>query len=130
MVACLLLLFCVAQTSYADGLVICGRNNGVGQETRPCTTSQLLNGTVKVVNFLIDSATLLAIAYVFYGGVRMVLARGNPAAFEVAKKTMSSAVTGLIIVLLAYLIINFAIAFLTGGKTLDQILNFLPRPSQ
>lgn len=131
-IASLVLLFAVTQTTHAafDGLVQCGRNTGSTAETKPCTVASVTQNVIEVVNFLIDSATLLAIAYVFYGGVRMVLARGNPAAVEIAKKTMSSAIIGLIIVLIAYLIISFAITFLTGGKTLDQILNFLPTPTK
>jgi hypothetical protein len=110
---------------YAQGaLVICGRH--AGEASGDCTPDQLVNGVVRIMNFLIDSATLLAIAYVLYGGINMILARGNSAKFESAKATMSSAIQGLLMVLGAYLIISFAIAFLTGGKTIDQILNFLP----
>jgi len=56
----------------------------------------------------------------------MILARGNSTKFGLAKDTLSNAVTGLIIVLIAYMIVSFVIVFLTGGKTIDQIFNFFP----
>lgn len=121
--ASLVLSLFFANTASA-ALVICGKST---DPKTGCTPDQLVNQVVSIVNFLINSATLLAIAYVFYGGILMVLARGNPAKFGAAKDTMSHAIQGLIIVLIAYMIVNFTIAALTGGKTLDQFFNFIPK---
>ena len=124
----ILLAFVMVNFSQA-ALVNCGQRaaNGEQNQSQDCTLSNLFQGVIKIVNFLIGSATLLAIGYVLYGGVRMILARGNPSAFEAAKDTMFYAVEGLIIVLLAYLIVNFILFFLSGGqfslKNVPQILN-------
>lgn len=108
-------------------LVICGRSDQKATSTtKTCSVDQLVNQVVGIMNFLIDSAALLAIGYVLYGGVSMILARGNSAKFGEAKNIMSTAIQGLIIVLIAYLIVSFVIAFLTGGKTFQEIFNFIP----
>lgn len=123
-----ILFFSLVQNVQAVQLVICGRHpvQGDTQGTQPCTPDQLVNQIVSLVNFLIDSATVLAIGYVLYGGISMILSRGNAANFQSARSTMSNAIQGLIIVLMAYLIVSFIIVFLTGGKTFDQIFNFVP----
>ncbi len=122
-IICVLFLFSVFPKANA-ALVICGTNSG--DASQACTPDQLVNGVVSIINFLIGSATILTIGYILYGGVNMILARGNPTKFGSAKDTMTHAIEGLIIVLLAYVIVSFAIAFLTGGKTFDQIFNFIP----
>ena len=49
----------------------------------------------------------LAIGFIMFGGYTYLLARGDPGKIEKGKKTLVSAVTGLIIALLASLIVAF-----------------------
>ncbi|MBX4205165.1 MAG: hypothetical protein KW788_03205 [Candidatus Doudnabacteria bacterium] len=99
-------------------LVKCGQHaqDPTTEKANECTLTGLFSGVVKVINYLIGSATLLTIGYTLYGGVRMILARGNPQGVETAKKIMFYAIEGLLIVLLAYLIVTYAITVLTGGS--------------
>jgi hypothetical protein len=116
----LVILICLfsAQPTFA-ALVKCGtsfHNEGDLQNTQTCTISNLFQEVFLVISFLIGSATLLTIGYVLYGGVRMILARGDPKRVQDAKSTMTNAIIGLIMVLLAYLIVNFVFGVFTGGK--------------
>jgi hypothetical protein len=124
----IILTFALANVSQA-ALVNCGQNvngkqttgtntNTAGEknQSNDCTLSDLVNQIFRIVNFLIGSATVLAIGYVLYGGLRMIIARGDPKAYATAKSTMTFAVEGLIIVLLAYVIVDYAIVFISGGK--------------
>jgi len=71
--------------------------------------SEHLTGTVlgiigTVVKDLLFLGGLLAVVLVMYGGFLMVTSQGNPAGVEKAKKTISGAIVGLIVALLAYAI--------------------------
>jgi uncharacterized membrane protein len=67
-----------------------------------------------VVNFLVGSASLVAMAYIVYGGLRMILSRGNEEGVKTGKQTIFNAITGLFIVLLSYLIVSSVTSYLTG----------------
>jgi hypothetical protein len=122
----ILLCFFIINFSQA-ALVKCGTSqNQATQQSQTCTLSNLFQEVFLIISFLIGSATLLAIGYVLYGSIRMILARGNPQAIQYAKSTMINAITGLIIVLLAYLIVDYALSFLTGRTfSLTAIPNIL-----
>jgi hypothetical protein len=125
----LLLLFIFVNFGQA-ALVTCGNNarNAAQAKSDACQLSDLFYGIVTVVNFLIGSATLLTIGYILFGGLKMVWARGNEETIRDAKSTIFHAIEGLIIVLLAYLIVNFTLSVLTGGSysigNAGNILNF------
>jgi hypothetical protein len=104
----ILILFVLVPTAQA-GLVQCGTS-----ETDPCQPGDLIDNVFYVVNFLVGVATLVTISYIVYGGVRMILAAGDPGQIKSAKDTMTNAITGLIIILLSYIIISSVVGYLTG----------------
>ena len=113
------LVFNVASAALPT-LVVCGRS---GQSA--CKITQLYTLIIHLVNYLIGAASLLAIGYIFYGAIYMMLARGNDDQYKKAKQTMTNAISGLIIVLLAYLIVSFIVAALSGAS-LSDLLKFQP----
>ena len=120
-----LLLFVATHFVSAAGLVTCGQHQG--DSVNQCTIYDLIQNVILIVNYLIGSASLLAIGYILYGGIRMILARGNPQGIQNAKDIMKNAIFGLIIVLLAFMIVNYVVSLLTGTRfsfdTIPQILN-------
>ena len=71
---------------------------------------------VTVVKDLMFLGGLLAVVLVMYGGFLMVTSQGSPSGVEKAKKTISGAIVGLIIAILAYAIATTVLK-LTGGSS-------------
>jgi hypothetical protein len=90
----------------------------------PCDLAGLINGVFVVINFLFGSVTLITIGYILYGGVRMILAAGDDGQIKIAKDTFRNAITGLIIVILAYLIVTSVTFYLTGVSFSDLRTKF------
>ena len=63
-----------------------------------------LNLTVKIIRILLSTLALIFIILIIYGGVRWMTSAGNAEGIESAKKIMSAAIIGIIIVFLAYAI--------------------------
>ena len=117
-----LLAFQIASAApFVGPLVQCGTTT-----TTACQIGDLVTGVFRVINFLVGSATVLAMAYIVYGGARMILARGNESEYGKAKETMTKAIEGLIIVLMAYLIVTSVTSYLTG-KSFADLGAFFPK---
>ena len=68
-----------------------------------------------VVKDLLFFAGLAAVVLIMYGGFQFVTSAGNPGAVEKAKKTITSALIGLVIAMLAYAIATFVVKLTTGA---------------
>jgi len=69
-----------------------------------------------VVQLMLLIAASIAVIFLMLGGYRYVIARGNEEATEAAKKTMTGAVWGLIIIVMAFAIIRIIAAILIEGQ--------------
>lgn len=69
-----------------------------------------------IISILLLVAASIAVVYLMIGGYRYVMARGNEEASEAAKKTISSSVIGLIIIVLAFAIIRIIASVLVEGS--------------
>ncbi len=69
-------------------------------------TSAILTIIGTVVKDLMFAVGLLSVVMIVVGGVQYILSAGNPGAVAKASKTISGALTGLIISLLAYAIVT------------------------
>jgi ABC-type Fe3+ transport system permease subunit len=109
--------------------VFCGRSPGEGvpvEQTEPCEISHLWILVFRMVNYLIGMSGLVSLAFIVWGGVRMMLSAGNPAAIQEGKATIWHALLGLVIVLLSYLIVGYvAELLLPGGSSGDPLRNLL-----
>ncbi len=61
-----------------------------------------------------------AVIYLIFGSMRFLISGGDPKAVEAAKNTMTYAIIGLVIILLAFLFVNFIGTFL--GLPAGQLL--------
>jgi len=96
------------------GLVQCGNKTN-----DPCTVEDIFNIFVIGTNLLIGAVGLVAILAIVYSGFSMVLAAGNTESITHAKKRLTNAIIGLILVLLAFILINlilYGILGVTGTK--------------
>ncbi len=96
------------------GLVQCGNKTD-----DPCTVEDIFNLFVIGTNLLIGAVGLVAILAIVYSGFSMVTAAGNTESITKAKKNLTSAIIGLVLVLLAFILINlilYGILGVTGTK--------------
>ncbi|MGE5041628.1 MAG: hypothetical protein ACM3IJ_01860 [Candidatus Levyibacteriota bacterium] len=72
-----------------------------------------------IINAIIVLGIILSLIFLLYGGVRWIMSGGDKAKVDSARGTIVAAIVGLIIVVLAYVIINAVLMILTG-KSLNQ----------
>ena len=73
----------------------------------------LITQAVQLMLLIVAS---IAVIFLMWGGYKYVVSRGNEETAEAAKKTMSSAVWGLVIIVMAYAIISVIAAILLRGE--------------
>lgn len=80
-----------------------------------CTWCDLFQLGQNIINFLIEISSVLAIAFIIYGGLIMMLNSGNPSKLKESQGIIFSAIMGVVILLSAWVILNTFFNLLTGG---------------
>ena len=70
---------------------------------------------ITIINILLSIAGLLAVIFLIVGGFRYITAGGNEETAEAAKKTITNAIIGIVIVILAFVIVRVISNALTKG---------------
>ena len=83
-----------------------------GEVPDVATQQTLGQGITGIINFFLGILGLIAVAFLIYAGVLMVTAGGNEDQVGKAKTIITYAVVGLIIIILAYSIVQFVISVL------------------
>ena len=95
-----------------------------GANPSGCTSSNCGNYTlndfvqlgVNVANWILGIVGSLALLFFIYGGLWMIISSGKSEEIQKAKTILTNAIIGLIIVFMSWVIINFTVSVLTGGK--------------
>lgn len=74
-----------------------------------------------IINIIVILAIIIAILYIIYGGIKWILSRGDKEKVEDARKHIVASVVGLIVVFLAFFIINVVFGFFFPGKSLKDL---------
>ena len=72
-----------------------------------------------VITAALMFAGVVALFFIILSGLKMVTSGGDPKAVEGAKKTLTFAIIGLVIILLSFFIINF-VSYFTGVSCINQ----------
>lgn len=64
---------------------------------------------INIINGIIFVIGIVAVIFIIYGGIQYMTSAGDPSKTQKAKHTIMYAVIGLVIVALAYAIVNFVI---------------------
>ncbi|MFA6098761.1 MAG: hypothetical protein WCV50_03225 [Patescibacteria group bacterium] len=72
-------------------------------------TADLESTVIKIIQWVLGFLGLIAVVFVLYGGFIWMTAGGNEDKISTAKKIISAAVVGLIIILLAWAIVTFVV---------------------
>jgi soluble lytic murein transglycosylase-like protein len=95
---------------YSAGLVPCG-----GYDEEPCQTCHVVELISNVVNWLIVILGFLAALVIIYAGTRLVISSGNTSEVQKAKSIFSNFIIGYVIVLAAWLIIDYGLKSLVNS---------------
>ena len=89
-----------------------------------CFSASSLGGVVaSFITLLFILVGLIALFFLVWGGIKWLMSEGDKNAVEGARNHIINAVIGLIVIFLSYLIVNFLLAFLTGGVvTLNHLV--------
>ena len=93
-----------------------------GSTLAMCQSSDLeFAGVIgNLIQFIFVIAVILALGFLVFGGIKWITSGGDKGNVEAARGTIIAAIIGLIIVFLAYVILNLVLTFLTG-EGIDQV---------
>lgn len=80
-----------------------------------------------VVDAALIFAGVVALFMIIYSGIRYITSAGDPKAVEGARNTLTWAIVGLVVIILAYTIISFIAAF--TGATCIKLFGFTNCPT-
>ena len=102
--------FFIFNSVFAAGLVPCG-----GRDEAPCKFCDLFKLGQNIINFLLEKVSpALAIAFIIYGGIMMMLGSGNPQKLKKSQDIIWSVVIGVVIALTVWIILNTFFHLMTG----------------
>lgn len=111
----------LAQEKSGFSLVFCGIN---GQN--PCTFNDLVILLVRLVNFLLACAAIVAAYHIVSSGFWIMASMGNPEKLTSSKEGLSRAVIGFGMVLISFAFINLLLGLM--GVSLDTGCDFVKDP--
>ena len=94
----------------AAGLVPFG-----GRDEAPCTFCDLFKLGQNIINFLVVISSILAVAFIIFGGIMMMIGSSSPEKLKGSKNIIWSAIIGLIILSCSWVILNTFFHLMTGG---------------
>lgn len=100
---------------FAQGLVQCGRGNDVNQR---CTLCDLIVGLNNILNWGKNVMVYVALTGIFVSGIMYIISAGNQKLMDQAKEYIVQIVTGLAIVLGAWLFIETVMHVLSTNSDL------------
>ena len=92
-----------------------------------CGLNEAMQTIINITQLIVAVTGSLALLMFGYGGLTFILASGNQERLQQAKQILLTAATGIIIILGAWLIVNFTILALTGG-TVGSTAQIFGRP--
>ncbi|MCL4498991.1 MAG: pilin [Chloroflexi bacterium] len=98
-----------------QGSTTCNETSGTSTPVGCSVCDGIIVASNVVNNIAVPVGTILAVVFIVYGAFRMMTAFGSEGAFGDAKKIMTSAIIGLVIILCGWLIINTVFHILTGN---------------
>ena len=118
------LLFSVAILPvFADNQSIDLKPSAVGPVN--ASANQIVRFTI---NALIIVGVVVSLIFLLYGGIRWIISGGDKAKVDAARSAIVASIVGLIIVILAYVIVNTVLTVLTGNGIGGFVLPSLTNP--
>lgn len=87
-----------------------------------CGVSRFLALGITIAKWILGLSGSAALVIIVYGGFLWILSGGDPGRIDKGKKALTGAVIGVIIVLTAWLIINFILGILVQNKSIRDAI--------
>ncbi|HET9946533.1 MAG TPA: hypothetical protein VFQ63_00570 [Patescibacteria group bacterium] len=109
-----------ATPAFAD-INACPQN---GQFDALCnlTAGNLQNVIGPAITFVFVLATLVALGYLIWGGLKWIMSQGDKNGVETARNHIIAAIIGLVLIFLSYLVINIVLSFFAPGASLNHLV--------
>ena len=104
--------------AHGFSLVPCGRSSPPGNE--PCDLSDLISLIMRMINYLISIAGVVAMYEILSAGFNMISALGNAEKIQHSKEQIAQAVVGFAIVVLAFVFVNLLVNVLFGASSTER----------
>ncbi len=88
--------------------------NDYGDQLGFSTTASLPDIIVNIIRYALSFLALAAVIMIIFGGFLWLVSGGDEERINSAKRTISGAIVGLIIVLLAWAFVSFIVGGVTG----------------
>jgi len=85
-----------------------------------CDLDALINLGENIVNTLIAIGFMITVLFVVIGAFRIIVSQGSPERITQARANISSAIIGLIIVLVSWVVLNTAINFFVDKERCER----------
>lgn len=89
---------------FARNLVLFGYD--FGHDAQSITFSDILKFVVYIGSNLIGLSGLIAVIFIIWGGIRLVMSKGNQEEATQAKNTLTWAIIGFVVAVVAYIIVQ------------------------
>ncbi|MFA4930254.1 MAG: pilin [Patescibacteria group bacterium] len=110
----LLITFLPQKVLAADNLKLFGFD--FGHEAQKITFEDILRFVIYIGSNLIGLAGLVAVIFIIWGGIKLIYSKGNQEQATAAKNTLTWAIIGFVVAIIAYLIVQ---TFLQEITTVD-----------
>lgn len=80
-------------------------------------TDKISTLIIQIISILLAVAGLIAVIFLIVGGFRYITAGGNEESSEAAKKTITNAIIGIVIIILAFVIVRVIANALIKGSS-------------
>ncbi|MGC9610742.1 MAG: hypothetical protein ABSE68_00770 [Minisyncoccia bacterium] len=110
-------LFLVNSASAAGFDIWAGTGNGsqtCNVLPTGCSFCDAMKVAINLVNILTTAAVSITVAMIVYGAIRLMISGGSESMLGEAKKIITSAIIGFVIVLCGWLVINTVIHIIAG----------------
>ncbi len=90
-------------------------NGGCNTSATGCSLCDGVKVVVNVINIMTEVAVILTVGMTVYGAIMLMISGGSEERVRKAKGIITSAVIGLVIVLVGWLVINTVLHLITGN---------------
>ena len=108
------------KTAFAAGIVPPCDPTAPATDPNACNMDALLTLGENIVNTLIGLAFIITTIFLLIGAFKLIISQGAPNAISSAKKNITSAIVGLVIVLVAWVVLNTLINFFVDKDRCDR----------
>jgi hypothetical protein len=130
--ALLVLSFSFAPQAHAlniwEGALCGGTPITTGGPTGPCTLCDAFVVGMNIINFLTQIAIPITVGVTVWGGIKMMIAGGDPGKIQDSKKVIWSGFKGLLIVMCAWMLVNIFFSVIAQGISGGGTWRWFDRP--